>query len=71
MVKRMMGLSRNFDIRVGVHQGSALSPLLFITVIEEATKMAGEGGPWELLYADYLVLTSEAKEEVTDKFDRK
>ena len=66
-VKTMVGTSHDFDITVGVHQESALSPLLFITVIKEATKMAQGGGPWELLYADDLVLTSESKEEVTDK----
>ena len=50
--------SRN-RIREGVQQGSALSPLLFITVMEEATKLARGDGPWELLYADDLVLTAE------------
>jgi len=66
----MVGTSRDFDITVGVHQGSALSPLLFITAMEETAKMAQEGGPLELLYADDLVLTSESREEVTDKFNR-
>ena len=69
-VKTVAGTSEAFDIRVGVHQGSALSPLLFITVMEEATKLARGDGPWELLYADDLVLTAESKEEVTDMFNR-
>ena len=30
--------SVDFGIEVGVHQGSVLSPLLFIVVMEEATK---------------------------------
>ena len=55
-----------FDIRVGVHQGSASSPLLLITVMKQSTKLARGDGPWELLYADDLVLTAESKEEVTD-----
>ena len=69
-VKTIVGTSEDFDIRVGVHQGSVLSPLLFITVMEEATKIARGDGPWELLYADDLVLTAESKEEVTDMFNR-
>jgi len=69
-VKTMVGTSHDFDIRKGVHQESALSLLLFITVIKEATKIAQGGAPWELLYADDLVLTSESKEKVTDKFNR-
>ena len=65
----MVGASQDFDKRMGVHHGSALSPLISITVKEEATKMAQGDGPWELLYADDLVLTSKSK-EVTDKFNR-
>ena len=43
---------------------------LIITVMEEATKLAREDGPWELLYADDLVLTGESNKEVTDMFNR-
>ena len=57
-----------FDIRVGIHKGSALSQLLFIIVMEEATKLARGDGQWELLYADDLVLTAQSKEEVTDMY---
>jgi hypothetical protein len=69
-VKTVVGTSEQFDIDVGVHQGSALSPLLFITVMEEATKHTRGQGPWELLYADDLVLTAESKEEVVEMFNR-
>ena len=69
-VRTMVGTSEAFDIRVGVHQGSSLSPLLFITVMEEAAKTARGEGPWELLYADDLVLTAETKEEVTRMFNK-
>ena len=41
-----------------------------ITAKEEATKLARSDGPWELFYADALVLTAEAKEEVSDMFNR-
>ena len=62
------GLSDEFEIGVGVHQGSVLSPLLFILIMEEATKSCASGGPWELLYADDLVLTAESKTELERKF---
>ncbi len=55
-VKMPVGISKEFSIRVGVHQGPALSPLLFIVVMQEATKEARRGGLKELLYADDLVL---------------
>ena len=58
------GTSELFDINVGVHQGSTLSPLLFVLVLEEVTKEARQGGVKELLYADDLALTGESREEV-------
>lgn len=62
------GTSEEFNVKVGVHQGSSLSPLLFILVMEEATKDCRRGELRELLYADDLVLTGESKEEVEQMF---
>ena len=56
--------SDSFEIGVGVHQGLVLSLLLFILVMEEATRECRVGGLCELLYADDLTLTAETQEEV-------
>ena len=48
-------------MKVGVHQGSVLSPLLFIIVLE--TREFRSGVPWENLYADDLVIIAESLEE--------
>ena len=58
------GMSDAFSVSVGVHQGSALSPLLFNLVMQEATKECHRGVPWDMLYADDLIITGESKEEV-------
>ena len=50
-------------VRVGVHQGSVLSPLIFSIVVDVATEHAREGLLNEILYADDLVLMSESLEE--------
>ena len=52
---------------MGVHQGSALSPLLFIIVLEALSREFRTGCPWELLYADDLMISAESMEELLVK----
>ena len=61
-------LSDEFEVKVGVHQGSVLSPLVFAIVVDVVTESAREGVLSELLYADDLVLTSESMEGLREKF---
>jgi len=49
---------------VGMHQGSALSPLLFVIVMEAISREFRVALPWELLYADYLAVIAETEEEL-------
>ena len=39
------GHSEEFEVKVGVHQGSVLSPLLFIIVLEAYHKSSALGSP--------------------------
>ena len=55
--------SKEFAVRVGIHQGSILSPFIFAVVMEEVAK---EGRA--LMYVDNLVLICETKEEVRRRF---
>ena len=50
-------------MKVGVHQGSVLSLLLFIIVLEALSREFRSGVPWEDLYADDLVIIAESLEE--------
>ena len=59
--------SRAFNVKVGVHQGSVLSPLLFIILLKALSREFREGLPMELLYADDLVLIAETKELLLEK----
>ena len=57
-------------MKVGVHQGSALSPLLFIMVTDVLTEDVRDGSLMELVYTDDLVLCGESLNEVKDKYGR-
>lgn len=58
----VVGTLDEFKIGVWVHSGSGLSLLLFITIIEEATKEAKREVPWELPYANDLVVNVDTTE---------
>ena len=49
-------LSEKFEVKVGMHQGSVLSPFRFAVVVDVVTEFAREGALSELLYAGDLVL---------------
>ena len=63
-------LSSSFSVKVGVHQGSALSPLLFIMVMDVLTEDVRDGSLMELLYAEDLVLCGESLSDVMGKYKR-
>ena len=58
------GYSEEFGVGDGVHQGSVLSPLLFIIVLEALSGEFRTGCPWGLLYADGLVISAGSMEEL-------
>ena len=60
-------LSQEFEVKVGLHQGSVLSPLLFIIVMQAISKHTKIGLPWELLYADDLAIVSKTEMELNDR----
>ena len=61
-------LSEVFEVKVGMHQGSVLSPFLFAVMVDAVTEFAIEGVLSEFLYADDLVLMSETIEGLRKKF---
>ena len=62
--------SDEFGVKVGVHQGSVLSPLLFVIVLKALSREFRIGTPWELLYADDLVISAETEEGLKMKLNK-
>ena len=67
MVKVGDGYNEEFDVGVGVHQGSVLSLLLFIIVLEATSMDFQTGAPWELLDVDDLVIISDKMKDLVEK----
>ena len=59
--------SDEFGVKVGFHQDSVLTRLLFITELEALSREFCTGTPWELLYADDLVIIAETEDELRMK----
>jgi len=68
-VKSICEETENFRVRVGVHQGSALSSYLFSVVIDEITKGVQGEVPWYMMLTDDIVLIRENKEEVNQRLE--
>ena len=63
-VRSSVGETEGFEVKVGLHQGSALSPLIFNIVMDVITQDLRERVPWCILYADDIVLCAERREDL-------
>src|SRR3989442_3743511 len=66
-VKRNGEESESFEVKVGGHQGSVLSPILFNIVMQAIADNFKKALPWGLLYADDLVLLAESRLELEER----
>jgi Reverse transcriptase (RNA-dependent DNA polymerase) len=68
-VRACDGESDTFSIKIGLHQGSTLSPYIFTLVMNEITKDIQEDIPWCMLFADDVVLIDESIIGVKQKLE--
>jgi len=69
VVRTIYGNSNGFEVKVGMHQGSALSPLLFMIVMEALSREFRVALQWELLYADDLVVVAETEDHLIKRLN--
>jgi len=69
VVRTVYGNSKGYEVKVGMHQGSALSPLLFVIVMDAISREFRVALPWELLYTDDLAVIAETEEELIKRLN--
>jgi len=69
VVRTVYGSSKGFEVKVGMHQGSALSPLLFVIVMEAVSREFSVALPWELLNSGDLAVIAEIEEELIKRLN--
>ena len=69
VVRCAIGTTESFKIKVGLHQGSALSPFLFAVIMEKLTDEVRREPPWTMLFADDIVSCEETREEVERRLE--
>ncbi|XP_047499099.1 uncharacterized protein LOC125045714 [Penaeus chinensis] len=64
VVSTKCGKMDEFPVDVGLHQGSNLSPFLFVMVLDVTGEAFRGGLLWELLFADDLALRADNEDEL-------
>ena len=68
-VRTYRGITSDFFITIGLLQGSALSPFLFVIVIDELTRAIQDEIPWCILFADDIFIVDETRAWVNAKLE--
>ncbi|KAK3530945.1 hypothetical protein QTP70_006500 [Hemibagrus guttatus] len=70
VVRCAVGQTEEFNMEVGLHQGSALSPFLFAIVMDQLSEEVRQESPWTMMFADDIVICSESREQVEENLER-
>ncbi|KAK3522482.1 hypothetical protein QTP86_014761 [Hemibagrus guttatus] len=70
VVRCAVGQTEEFNVQVGLQQGSALSPFLFAMVMDQLSEEVRQESPWTMMFADDIVICSESREQVEENLER-
>ena len=65
-VRSVAGLTEEFKVSVGLHQGSALSTFLFAIIMDKLTENIRKDATRDMLFADDIVLSRQNHRELED-----
>ena len=68
-VRSAAGLTEEFKVGVGLHQGSAFSPFLFAITMDKLTEDIRKDALWDMLFADDIVLSRKNCRELEDDLE--
>ena len=68
-VRSAAGLTEEFEVGVGLHQGPALSLFLFAIIKDKLTGDIRKGSPWDMLFAGDIVLSRQNHRELEDDLE--
>ncbi|KAF3708357.1 Retrovirus-related Pol polyprotein from type-2 retrotransposable element R2DM [Channa argus] len=70
VVRCAVGVTEEFKVEVGLHQGSALSHFLFALVMFRLTNEVRQESPWTMMFADDIVIWSKSRKQVEENLER-
>ena len=69
LVMCAVGTTESFKVKVGLYQGSALSPFLFAVIMDRLTDEVRREPLWTMLFADDIVICEEIRKEVEQRIE--
>jgi len=69
VVITVYGNVNSFEVKVGMHQSSALSPLLFVIVMEALSREFKVALTWQLLYTDDLAVIAQTEDDLIKRLN--
>ena len=69
LVRCAVGTTKSFTVKVGLHQGSALSPFLIAAIMDWLPDKVRREPPWTMLLADNIVICKETRKDVKRKLE--
>jgi len=69
-VRSAVGVTDSFKVKVGLHQGSALSPFLFAILMDRLTDEVRKTPPWNMMFADDIVICEKSREQAEESLEK-